>query len=112
MNVAKAEEPDLGDVDLGALARLARRTAAARQHWKHDAAVETDRALHRLQEAGDALEQAGLAEAGGSEQGEPFAAMDQKIDTISGGDEMVLGLVLQGDALHLQQWRGRRRHRR
>jgi hypothetical protein len=70
------------------------------------------RALHRLQEAGDALEQARFAAARRPQQDEAVAAIDRKIDTIGGGDEMLLGLVLQGDALDLQQRRDRRRQRR
>src|SRR5581483_2684547 len=71
----------------------------------HGHALEAHAALGRRHVAAHGLEQGRLAAAGGPEQHEAVGPEDIEADAIGGGDEMLLGLVLQRHAVHLQQRR-------
>src|SRR5581483_62351 len=68
-----------------------------------DLALEPDLTLGRRQIAADALEQRRLPAAGWPEQHESIALQHLETDAIGGGDQMVLRLVLDGDATHVEQ---------
>ncbi len=70
---------------------------------RHDLAFETDPALDRIQVAADRLQQRRLAAARRAEQDEAVGLEDLEIDAIRRGDEVVLRLVLQRDAIDVEQ---------
>ena len=71
----------------------------------HRRALEAHVALGRRHVAADGLEQRGLAAPRGAEHDVAVGPVDVEADAIGGGDQMLLGLVLQGHAAHLQQRR-------
>ena len=67
--------------------------------------LEAHAALGRRHVAADRLEQGRLAASGGPEEHEPVRAVNVEADAIGGGDEVLLGPVLQCHPLHLQERR-------
>jgi hypothetical protein len=67
--------------------------------------LEAHAALGGRHVATHRLEQGRLAAARWSEQHEPIGAIDVEADAVGGGDEVPFGLVLQRDAVDLEQRR-------
>jgi hypothetical protein len=66
-------------------------------------AVHPHLAFGRRHEPGHALEQRGLAAARGPQHDEAVGREHREAHAVGRGDQVLLGLVLQGDAVHLQQ---------
>src|SRR5487761_2137124 len=68
-----------------------------------DLALQPDLALDRLHVTPDRLQQGRLAAARRAEQHETVGIVDVEADAVGGGDQVILGLVLQGHAADLEQ---------
>ena len=67
--------------------------------------VQAHLTLRRVQIAAHRLQKRGFSTARGPEKDETIRLNDVKADTISGGDERLRGLILQRDAVDVQQFR-------